>query len=317
MTDILGETDHASGVPPRFVDAATANLNRLARDFEETQRLRLRAYQRLGQHMYGAEPIDAEKASVLAADPSVQRRRELEDFEARELQNVLQSHVLWPWLEPLKGIRGARTGRLLAAIANPHRFPGQQCSHGHTFPTGYLQEGDACPLVEVGAGGAEPAAETDRAYGATCPGTMQTPRTSTGVRSLWSYLGLMPGSDGAIVRRRKGEQAAYSPQARALVLGPDGLADQIKRHVPDDMTTSPKHGDGCCNACSSKHKRVACATLKRYGNVYAWKKALFVRDRVGEAEGMLTAGRADKIARVVAAKRFVGDLLVAWKEVDS
>jgi hypothetical protein len=127
----------------------------------------------------------------------------------------------------------------------------------------------------------------------------------------------MPGADGAIVRRRKGEQASYSPQARALVLGPDGLADQIKRHVPDDMTTSPKHDDGCCNACSSKHKRVACETLKRYGAVYAWKKALLVRDRVGEAEGMLTAGRADKIARVVAAKQFVGDLLVAWKELDS
>jgi hypothetical protein len=134
MAGLVGVLDSAPGVPPRFVDAATANLNRLARDFEEIQRLRLRAYQRLSQHLYGAEPIDGDKASLLAADPSVQRRKRLEDIEARELERVLQSHVLWPWLEPLKGLRGARTGRLLAAIANPWRFPGQQCSQGHTFP---------------------------------------------------------------------------------------------------------------------------------------------------------------------------------------
>jgi hypothetical protein len=142
----------------------------------------------------------------------------------------------------------------------------------------------------------------------------------------------MPGDDGRLVRCRSEVQASFAPQARALLLGTDGTGDQIKRHIPDYATVAARHGDDCCNTCSSTKQRRRCRTLTDYAEAhYVAYKTRHSADRVGENEGglgadrqaptdlpretehVVPAGRVDKRARLIASKKFAQDLLIEWK----
>ena len=112
-----------------------------------------------------------------------------------------------------------------------------------------------------------------------CPGVMSDPRTTTGVRSLWHYAGLHV-VDGHLPKRRKGVQSDWKPSLRTLVVGPKGIGDQIVI-----QRTEP------------------------YRAIYDTVKARKLES------GDMPPWRADKIAKTVAAKSFLGDLLVEWKTV--
>jgi hypothetical protein len=359
MTEAPAEIEDASGVPPRFADAVTANLNRLAATFEQQQGVRKAHEQRLGQHLFGPGERTKEQKAIIAAHPEVVGLKEIEDRWAHGLASELQDHVLWDWLEPLKGISGSRTARLIAKIAHPWRFPGQQCNHcGTTFPVGYVTVGQPCPLTDQrraggsdgdGAGLPERPGENDACGGEACPGIIQPPRRhglcrppdrcgrhcGFGVKSFNHYFGLMPGGDGRLIRCRSEVQASFAPQARALLLGTDGTGDQIKRHIPDYATVAARHGDDCCNTCSSTKQRRRCRTLTDYGEAHyvAYKTRHSAADVAenevgggadrqaptdldGETEhgsGVVPAGRVDKRARLIASKKFAQDLLIEWK----
>jgi hypothetical protein len=100
------------------------------------------------------------------------------------------------------------------------------------------------------------------------------------VRSLWHYAGLHV-IEGRMPQRRKGVQSDWKPTLRTLALGPDGLADQIIKH-----------------------------RTPTYRDIYDETKARTVLED-------LPPWKSHKIARTVAAKAFLGDLLVTWKEISA
>ncbi len=304
----LGEFAGHPGVPSRYIDAATVRLNQIAATYEIMLESRIRVSNRGDK--FGAALL-----------------KQSEDQYARLLGKALKDHVLWPWLQPLKGLAGPRTARVIAAIGDPRRFPGQPCTEGHYLPPLY-PVGAPCPIEEVpradrgiegvppngsgevfddserpvasesvdgvvepsdtdyrpasgSAGGVGPPDSDERhpasgRSGVRCPGVLLPPRTTTGTRSLWHYFGLNV-ADGRLPRLRKGVQADWNGKARTLILGPNGIADQIVKH------RTPKYRD-----------------------IYDEAKArkLTLVDRPIQAE---------KIARTIAAKAFLGDLLAEWK----
>jgi hypothetical protein len=330
--DVNAESETGSGVPSRYIDEATTILNRLAASFEDVQQGRIRAENR----------GDLWSASAL---------KKVEDALARQLQKALKAHVLWPFLQPLKGLAGARTARVIAAIGDPRRFPGQSCSEGHHLPPGF-EVGSSCPIEAVpgaetrlesesptGFGEAVPTTEIPNESGdgrgggevfdgansmneivshsgsvevsnqadvtaeieapsglvgvspdntdlsdeivrnhGRCPGFMLPPRQTTGVRSIRHYFGLHV-VDGHAPRRRKGVQADWNTKALTLVLGPNGLAEQIVKH------RTPKYRD------------------------------LYDRKKTVQLEAGKKPIQAEKAARRYAAQEFLGDLLVEWKRL--
>ena len=210
----------------------------------------------------------------------------LESRAGVALIRELRRHELWPWLSQYPGLGGIHVATLLALIGDPHRFPGQRCSLGHTTSPGHP--------VGAPCGALGPDDEP-------CPGTMLAPRTTTGVRSLWHYCGLHVVG-GRLPRRARGQRADWNPAARTAVLQPGGIAEQIVRH-----------------------------RIEPYRGVYDATKARLAAERglpheQGPAEHRCVieddAGRplrpidVERIARTVAAKAFVGDLLAAWKALE-
>lgn len=198
-----------------------------------------------------------------------------ENHAASELQRQLRKHIMWPWLSQFSGLGGAHTARLLAIIGNPTRFPGQACSEGHLMPPKEMVDG-ACPQTN--------------AEGEPCPGTMGEPRRGTGVRALWHYCGLHV-VDGRAPRRQRGRQITWNPSARTSLMQPGGIAEQIVRH-----------------------------RTPVYREIYDLaKERLTTREAIRAHENDPSLGlpphRIDRIARTIAAKAFVGDLLVEWKKV--
>lgn len=276
------------GAPSRYIDEATTRPNILAASFEDIQQGRIRASNRGDEWSAG-------------------ELRKVENSLSRQLTKTLRGHDLWPFLEPLKGLAGARTARLLAVIGDPRRFPGQPCSNGHYLPPGF-PVGAACPVhdllpacsseidqgnEEQGFDGTDIHREFDSSVGAVevsravagataselvggCPGTLLEPRTTTGVRSVWHYLGLNV-VDGQLPRLRRGVQADWNGKGRMIVLGPQGIAAQIV------MQRTPKY------------------------------REIYDTTKVRKLPLVERPIQAEKIARTVAAKAFVGDLLVAWK----
>lgn len=226
---------------------------------------------------------DTRKVLVQRASPFADSLLDIEQKANRALAKEFQHHVIYDWLP--KGMRGALVARLVAAIGDPRRFPGQACSLGH-LSVATFDVGAPCPWVGMRCGGdngngpgtdTDTSNEGDKSPGVSCPGLMQLPRTGTGVRSLWHYLGLIE-REGKLVGRRKGSKADYSPRLRSLLLMPNvGIRSQIIKH------RTPVYREAYDDA------------------------------KVRLLERGLPRHRADKIAGIIAVKRFTGDLLMEWK----
>lgn len=203
-----------------------------------------------------------------------------------QIKKALAAHVMGDWLTD--GVSGVHVARIVALIDDPWRFPGRRCTRGH-----YMSTAERSSVTASMSGGACPV-ET---WEGRCDGTLLPPRPGTGVRSLWHYCGLHV-VDGRSPRRQKGRVADWNPDARTAVLMPGGIADSIvRRRTP------------------------------RYRDIYDATKARLTETRGivaqdgAEIEVMLgiesTPGlrpvQIDAIARKVAVKAFLGDLLTEWK----
>lgn len=311
------ETPERRGPPPRHIDLQTALLDRYARSWLDLQQTRKAMAQRD------------------MPDEIVAEFRRLEDRVSRLLQRTLRSHDLWPWLSQFPGLGGAHTALVIGRIGDPRRYPGQRCSEGHYLPPLYAV-GDPCPVVgnqrendaqngdgqsfavgrvaEIDAlDGCESSGADDLAHalgrGLVCPGTMFEPRTTSGTRSLWHWCGLHVEDDGRAPRKRKGHKATWEPRVRASVMQPGGIAEQIVR------LNVPHYAD--------VYREAKERLVKRVESVRADERTNGSLNGGGVAEGSVgidqDTGRplrqfeADRIARKVAAKAFLGDLLAEWK----
>lgn len=265
-------------------DPITAQLGSLSASFEDMQKTRITAEQR--------------GVDWLAAD-----FYRIERKLRRQLQKVLKQHVLWPWLETLTGLKGARTARLIALIAEPHKFPGQQCSAGHHHVPLY-EVGTPCPVTRLDE---------------SCPGTMLAPRTTSGTRSLWHYLGLHV-VNGRSPRMTKGQQADWHPQGRAFILGPKGIADAIVLHrthhfrdIYDQTKERLRRERADARNETDTHPGAAPSGTKPGRERADASPVIPMATGAAEVDSGLRPFQIDAIAKKVAAKAFVGDLLQEWK----
>jgi hypothetical protein len=216
----------------------------------------------------------------------------LESKAAREVKKELQAQPVWPWLSQYRGLGGVHAARLVALIGDARRFPGQTCTAGHHAPAIYAV-GAPCPFASV----------PDRDGAITkCDGTLLAPRPGTGTRSLWHYLGLHV-VDGHSPRKSKGQKADWNPIGRTICLQPGGLGEQIVRlRVP-------------------KYREIYDATKSRLQNERGAESGLALAegaDVIDESEssfGSLRPYQIEAIARKVAVKAFVGDLLAEMKRL--
>jgi len=290
--------DHAVEQDPALIPT----LRLLAQAHRQVQRTRIAQANRVGAAKSEGLIVPALLLEVLAA------LKTEEDRIGRMLKRELRQHPLWPWLETLPGLAGPLTARLIALIADPWRFPGRVCTQGHHVSLRYT--GDLCPAVKKkqddGEGESGPATDEQNALidddggGAgdsvrapddevVCSAPIGPPRPGIGVASLHHYLGLHVVG-GRLPRRRKGVQGDWNPVGRVLCLGPKMLADQIV------LNKTPPY----------------------YDLQVALKERLLAergdsRPATDERRASLSPIHAHRIAKTIAVKRFVGDLLIRWK----
>jgi hypothetical protein len=241
---------------------------------------------------------------------------------AEQVKRELRRQPIWPWLSQFPGLGGVHVARLVALIGDPHRFPGQPCTEGHIAPARFAV-GDPCPRRSK--------PDADGAV-AACAGTMLEPRRGTGTRSLWHYLGLHV-VNGKSPRKAKLQKADWNPIGRTICLQPGGIAEQIVRHrvpVYREIYDAAKE--------RLQRERGAVAAIE----AAAWDGSALpegpdaeLRRGIGKAPGLrpiaietqgaepdreieappgsLRPIQIEGIARKVAVKAFVGDLLTAWK----
>jgi len=220
--------------------------------------------------------------------------KKVEDRAAEDIKKALRAHPVWSWLSQFPGLGGVHVADLVAMIGDPRRFPGQKCTEGHTAPPDF-EVGDPCPVVGFG---------TEDA----CPGFMLPPRETTGTRALWHNCGLHV-VDGRSPRKRKGHRVDWDPAMRTAVLMPSGIADAIVRNrVPVYRDEYDRK-----KAQLIETRAVSLPEIVTSAGPQEGKEA----DRPTEivASIGLRPFQIDAIARKVAAKMFVGDLLRELKRV--
>lgn len=222
--------------------------------------------------------------------------QKVEEKLDRLIKKELMSHPVWPWLSQYPGLGGVQVARLISLIGDPRRFPGQKCSVGHTAPPD-REVGAPCPWVGID--------------DAVCDGTMLPPRETTGVRSLWHYLGLHV-VDGRSPKKRKGQRADWSPVGRTVVLMPGGIADSIIK------SRTPVYRD----EYDRQKERLISERGADIAHVDDEKRGPALLDEPEVESGPVTEPvvglrpiQIHERARKIAAKRFVGDLLMEWKRV--
>lgn len=223
-----------------------------------------------------------------------------EDRLARQIKREIERHPLWPWLSQYPGLGGVHTARLVALIGDPHRFPGRVCDAGHHHSAAEVsRESDA----RAGCG-------YEQADGTVCAAPIGPVRRGTGVRSLWHYLGLHV-VDGRSPRRHKGQKADWNPAGRTAVLMPGGIADQIVR------SRVPRYRDvyDTTKERLTRERAVRDPESGMPSGLLPIHPAEAVRRTENETVSGLRPFQIDAIARKVAAKAFVGDLLTEWKRV--
>lgn len=278
VAPLVSDVGSGAEAEPTVVIDTTAGLRGLTATWEDVQRARLAAHQR------GLLPV-AEQLALT------------ERALARQISRALRSHVLYDWLP--SGLRGVHVARLLALIDDPWRFPGRRCTRGH-----YLSVAEAAREVDTwpGDGGPCPVETHD----GPCDGTLLPPRPGTGVRSLWHYCGVHV-VDGRSPRRRKGQRADWNPVARTILLMPGGVAEQIVRlrvagyRATYDAVKARLIETRAVPALASED-----ASGARDGTEADAASAIVA------APGLRPV-QIDAIARKVAAKQFLGDLLTEWK----
>ena len=234
--------------------------------------------------------------TILAAD-----LKALEARAAREVGKELRKQPVWPWLSQYPGLGGVHAARLVALIGDARRFPGQACTTaGHYAPAIYAV-GDTCPRTS--------APDRDGVV-SKCEGTMLPPRPGTGTRSLWHYLGLHV-VDGHSPRKSKGQKADWNPIGRTICLQPGGLAEQIVRlRVPRYREIYDETKARLQNERGVESKSVSVGTdgsAQTEGDDYRVESL--------PASVPLRPIQIDSIARKVAVKAFVGDLLAEMKRL--
>lgn len=267
---------------PTEIDMPSGQLGILCAMWEDVQRTRLSAIQR-------GLPLDAEL-------------KRMEDRLGRQIRQELEQQPIWPWLSQFPGLGGVHVARLVALIRDPHRFPGRVCEAGHHHPAVEVP-----PEIEhlCGCG-------IEQADGTVCAAPIGLVRRGTGVRSLWHYLGLHV-VDGRSPRKAKGKQADWNPRGRTAVLMPGGIAEQIVRQrVPRyrDIYDQTKER-------LSKERAVSPFEIEKSSGPLPIHTAEADERIVIEGRHGLRPFQIEAIARKVAAKAFVGDLLTAWKEIDA
>jgi len=211
--------------------------------------------------------------------------RLVEERMDRAIRRDLETQPVWPWLSQYPGLGGFQVARLVAIIGDPHRFPARVCEAGHHHSAVVPA---AAPETSSGCG-------VELADGTRCVAPVGPVRPGTGTRSLWHYLGLHV-VDGRSPRATKGRRSDWSPAGRTAVLMPGGIADAIVRsRVP--------HYRDVYDATKAR------LTDTRAESVLVSDISSGARERTG-ADG-LRPFQIDAIARKVAAKAFVGDLLAA------
>jgi hypothetical protein len=217
----------------------------------------------------------------------------------RAIKKQLMAHPLWPWLSQYPGLGGVQTARLIALIDDPRRFPGQKCTAGHTVAPDH-EVGAPCPWVGI-----------DKE--AVCEGTMLPPRETTGVRSLWHYLGLH-AVDGKSPKKQKGKRADWSPVGRTTVLMPGGIADSIiKLRTPLYRDEYDRQKERLTH---ERGAEVAGVSEGTGGPAQLHEEGPEDDSRVArDVSCGLRPFQIHERARKIAAKKFVGDLLVEWKRL--
>lgn len=260
----------------------------------------------------------AEYASVYtmpALEQAADDLRSIRDSIGRKLKARLRDHVLWPWLEQHPGMGGVHVARMISMIGDPLRFPGRKCALGHHVPEDW--EGD-CPISK----------RTKDGELSFCGALVGGVRTGTGVRSLWHFCGL----HGPGVRKKKGKKCSWRPPLRSLLLMDCGVADQIVRHRVAPYRD--KYDETKVRICEERGDVQAREIAEKDGptlhvvgdagspsGIDTWRGVAASSegeaekpDAIGRQAG-LPLWRVEKIARVVAVKAFVGDLLMEWKSL--
>lgn len=225
----------------------------------------------------------------------------------KALIKTLKRHTLFPWLTQLKGVCGAHVARLIGTIGDPHRFPGKLCENGHHSPA----DAFGICVIFIGEKG------TKRDDMKACGARLGPERRGTGSRSLWHYCGVHVDAEGRAPRKRKGQKCSWNPLARACLLMPDGIADQLVRHQCE-----PYVGTYYYPTKTRLKSRRGVVIEDSLENDIVGGNAAPDADKGGEAVMRRDIERSveplrpfqiDAIARKVAVKAFVADLLREWK----
>lgn len=287
--------------PPLDIDVATQYLGFVANAWKDIQQSRISAQQR-------------------GLDDLAEALKKVEDKAARDVKKALMKHPTWGFLKDLPGLGGCYTAILISRIRDPRRFPGQRCSAGwHTLPAIY-EVGTPCPMTDT--------------EGTFCDGTMTDPRPGTGTRSIWHYCGLH-AVDGRSPRKARGVRCDWDPRARTAVLQPGGIAEQIvrlkvepyrteryeatKERLQRERGVEQRNADEVSPgpALQSSGK----VDIEGAGGNSAGLPGTSVAEEAEvhteseSSRGSLRPFQIDAIARKVAAKAFVADLLAYWKSV--
>lgn len=243
--------------------------------------------------------IAAEQRGGLIATEIAPQLKATEDRLAKLTVKELKRQVIWPFLSQLPGLRGVKVAGLVALIRDPRRFPGQPCSEGHISAAIYPL-GSACPASgEHG----------------ECAGRMQEPRRGTGARSIWHYCGVHV-VDGRSPRKTKGQRSDWSPIGRTLLLMPDGIAAQIVRNRTEPYRGIYEHAKLRLQerAASIAETETPSGDVPAPSPLHEPEAAVDVTVTDWSVGG-LRPFQVDAIARKVAAKAFVADLLIEWKRL--
>lgn len=257
----------------------TALLGALATTWRDVQQMRIAAEQReLGSLDIPAALLKIETALAAATKKELRR------------------HPVYPWLEQFPGLRGVHVARLIVRIDDPRRFPGQLCSAGHHSPPDY-PVGAACPVI----GRDENA----------CLGVMLPPRSGTGVRSLYKYLGLHV-VNGRSPRKTKGQRCDWDPIGRTAVLMPSGIADAIVRNRVEPYRSV--YDAAKARLTDERGADTRPEIDVRHGPALIEGAEVDDGGVLASDDG-LRPFQIDAIARKIAAKAFIGDLLTEWKRL--